>query len=443
MKSKIFLMVVLSTWVSPELSFGDIPQKISILDAYHELLGRSPTVRQARELINQSEAEARLAFSKLFFTFGGSLTAEHKKDGLLVGSPSFGGEYYNLYNAEMKLTQPIYAGGSLWGGYQAALSTRDVNSVAEKIAERNATQSLLTSYFQAHFSQDQVKTIEATLKVEQEAIATTRQRAQIGRSQKLDLLQIQTQVALLEAQLAQAKADAKTSISNLLSVLDMTDVRDVDLTTDLESFELQDLINRVKKEPFNVLEFESIEKQFNLLSEQKSVDLGTNLPQLSFIGTLDRNAYTKSGLTNNDANQWNFEVQLQIPIFSGFSLYAQRSQYAAKEKELEEQSKLVRDQVIASESQALHNLKAAEITLKSSELAFHLAEESVKEGTRNYRLSTIDYLVFLNVQQSYLTARTTLEQARLTYIQAVASYFVSTGHALEPLVQELHKRTKG
>ena len=73
----------------------------------------------------------------------------------------------------------------------------------------------------------------------------------------------------------------------------------------------------------------------------------------------------------------------------------------------------------------------------SSTQAVKLAEESQAEATRIYRLSQIDFLQFLTVQQAALQAKTSLDLLKYQNIIAYSNYFIATGQPLNILVDIL------
>jgi outer membrane protein TolC len=71
--------------------------------------------------------------------------------------------------------------------------------------------------------------------------------------------------------------------------------------------------------------------------------------------------------------------------------------------------------------------------------AVKLSEESQKEASRIYRLSQIDFLQFLSVQQAALQAQLSFDALKFQNILAYSNYFVATGQSLNILVDILNK----
>ena len=92
---------------------------------------------------------------------------------------------------------------------------------------------------------------------------------------------------------------------------------------------------------------------------------------------------------------------------------------------------------MAKQVSSLKNLQTSEASLVSSEAAVRLSEQSQNEAARLYKLSQIDFLQFLTVQQAALQAKTSLDQLKFQTILAYSNYFVATGQPLRKLVDIL------
>src|SRR3989344_379597 len=170
------------------------------------------------------------------------------------------------------------------------------------------------------------------------------------------------------------------------------------------------------------------------LQNQTNILLAKHWPQLNLLGSMGRSSYVKADLANDFAGSWALGLQLNIPLFSGLSSVSERRAAAARERQLVAQDAILKNKVALDEVRAMKDLEAAIAIIETSSAALGFARQSIKEAEKNYRFATIDYLQFLAVQQSYLYSELSHDQAEFTYIQAIARYFVASGHALNGLI---------
>jgi len=412
-------------------------EKLTIQNAVDRSLRANPSVIEAREKVHEGKSLHSAGLSKLFPSIGATVRAQRRKDSVLTGLAAFNGESYNQYETSLQLIQPIYTGGDLWAGLSAANREEEVRELDLKIAERDTIVQVITAFYTVMMNQEKLATLQNTRKVESESLDVAKRRETIGRGQHLDVLQIRTQVALFDSRIAQADADLKTSITRLMLLFGDRTTPAIDLQGNLRPKKLRQLLNRLKDQPYEIYEFSRIEAVRDEKRDTNKVALAKYWPQLNFFGNYGRISNTRADLNNDFANAWSYGLELKVPLFSGLSSVAEGNAYASSVKQIEIQESQIKDNAAYSETKAMHDLEAAESVIATSENALDLANQSVREAQRNYRLSTIDYLVFLTVQQSLLDALVSYQTAELTYITSIANYMVATGHPVNELVKVL------
>jgi outer membrane protein TolC len=410
---------------------------LTLQQAVDRAMASNADLADAREKVHEAKSLHSVGISLLFPRLSATLSGERRKDSVLTGLAAFNGESYNQYAASLQLVQPIYTGGDLFSGLSAASREEEVRELDLKIQERNLTVEVITAYYTVLMNQEKLATLKNTRNVENESVAVAKHRERIGRSQHLDVLQIKTQVALLDSRISQAEADLKTSVDALMLLFSDRTTTEVELKGKLRAKDLQKYLAKVKDQPYEIYEFTRIAALRDETSAKNKVALAKYWPQLSFIGQYGRVSNTRADLFNDYANAWAYGLELTIPIFSGLSSVAEGNAYASQLKQIEIQEGRLKDSVAYTETKALHDLQAAESIIGTSENALDLANQSVKEAQRNYKLSTIDYLQFLTVQQSLLESLVSYQTAELTYITATAKYLAATGHSVSDLVKVL------
>jgi outer membrane protein TolC len=78
-------------------------------------------------------------------------------------------------------------------------------------------------------------------------------------------------------------------------------------------------------------------------------------------------------------------------------------------------------------------LTLAQANMEAYHAAYRLADRSLAEARRTYRLATIDYLQFLNTEIAFFQAEVAYEQSKYDTVNAAALYCVAAGIPLKNL----------
>ena len=420
------------------LSFGaTTPPTLSLRSAINIALERNPVIGAAKSRFEESDSLLGQVRASAFPTLSAALNATHKKDAVSFGSPSFGGEAYNTYNAQLNLVQPLYVGGAFWAGYSVAQQEKAIRRLDFEIARRDLSVSVIQAFYLLLLNQEKLETLKRTAAVEKESLQTAEKRYRIGRGQLLDVLQIKTQISLLQSRIAQATSDLETSTVALVNLLGDRETKSITIKGTLRAHGIRPLVDEAKKEHYRIPEFERIAAKQDQFENQTTVNLAKHYPQLNLVGNVSRNAHVKQELTNSYSQSWSMALQLSIPLFSGLSSVSERHSLAAQSEQLRMEETRLKNQTALDEVRAAKDLEAAEAVIEAASEALGYARNSVKEAQRGYRLATIDYLQFLTVQTSLLDAELGHSQALFNYVNSSAKYLVASGHSLEGLIQVL------
>ncbi len=391
-------------------------------------------IRKQREHVEQSRQEMSVTRTKIFPSINLVGTGGSYKNG--TSNALFDGNIYNQYNIDLKLIQPLLVFGSLAAIRQAddqvKLSEFDV-----ELAERDLVANVIKAFYKVMSNRRLVEILERTQKVVSDTLTTAQSRLRTGRGQLLDVLQVKTEMALLKPQIEDAHNQLESSGAVLATFLAEEGKYELQLKGSLRAVFLKDVQRRLNFKNARLPELEKVRMQREALNETRSVTEGTHLPHLELIGDYVRNSYTKGGLGSDYARSWSVILQLTIPLFSGFQSIYERRSLASQDRQLEYAGRDLENSLALSQVQSLKTLQSAGASLESAEEAASLADQSMAEARRNYRLATIDFLQFLTVEKSTLEADKSLNKIKQDNIEAFANYFVATGQPLNVLVEIL------
>lgn len=400
------------------------------------------TIQSARQKIEQARADTSTTRALIFPSLNLIGTSEERKGAVTGGGTApFDGNPYNQYTAHLKLTQPLLAFGSLAAIRQSDYQIQ-INEIDAEMAERDLTVNVIAAFYKVLLNQRLLTILERTQSVVNESLATTQQRLRTGRGQLLDLLQAKTQIALLKPKIEDAHNQLESAGAQLASYLAEEGKYELQLRGTLRGLLLKDVQKHLNFKAARLPELERVRMQREQLIEQREVTGGKHLPNVMLLGDYGSSSFTKSDLFSGYNTNWSVMLQLTIPIFSGFQSIYERRSLGALDRQIEYQGLELENKLALAQVQSLKTLQSTGASLLSAEEAAELADQSMVEARRNYRLSTIDFLQFLTVQQSSLQAGSALETVRYDNVVALSKYFVATGQPLSVLVDLLQENKK-
>ena len=414
---------------------GPPPTALTVRSALNFALEHSPDVRSAKEKLVELDAQWNVVFSRVFPTISGNVGGYYKKDALNMGTPLFGGEPYNYYQMGLQISEPIYEGGTTFSALNVAKKEKVMRLYDVQIAERDVTVALIESFYTVLLNQRKLSTLQRQEEVEKKVLATAQNRYKIGRGQLLDVLQIKTQLALIQPKIAEARNQIDVSVASLANLIGHEQSSKLELRGDLEV--PPELARLSYDKRSDLPEIQRIRVQQEQFSDQRQVTLGKHLPTLNAVGNWGRASFTKTDLLNAYSTSWSMALQLNIPLFSGLSSMFERRQLASQEAQLGLNEVKLQDQTSINQIKADREFQLRRRLIEASALAATYSEESLREAEKNYRLQTSDYLQLLQAEQNYQQAQFSYDQAKYDFISAAAHFYAASGLPISDLVKVL------
>lgn len=402
---------------------------------------KNPKVLAARERVNQFDSQKSLTKSFIYPNVAWNLGGNYQKDAVYTGNPKFGGDPYNLYSSDLKLNQTLYQKGQISNVFVADFDKK-IQEVNLEITERDLTASIIEAFYRFILNQNLLQYLTKNQDILQKSLSTSTSRYQKGRGQLLDILQVKTQLALVAPQIEQAKGQLVIAGQQLISFMGEDEHPDLKLKGRLKTLLLKDVQKYIDLKNFYLPEYQVNQLQLTQLDYSRDVVLGKHYPNIKLVGDYLYNNYKKSDLFSDYSHAWAIQVQLNIPLFSGLSSSYERSILASQESQLRIARNDLENSLSLKQVTSMRNLETSEISLVSSESAVKLADEAQTEAGRLYKLSQIDFLQYLSVQQAALQANSSLDQLKYQSIVAYSNYFVATGQPLNVLINILTEEAK-
>lgn len=412
--------------------------RLRLKDAVECALANNPSISQQKKKVQEQAILKSKSASPLFPQVSFTGLALSKKDSVMLGDVFFDGDPYNQYTLDLHASQLLYQYGAL-SAVDVATKNERIQELQLEIAERDLTAQVIDAFYRLLMDQSNLDNLLGIEKAEQETLAVIVHRTRLGRNQYLDVLQAKTQLALIAPQIQVARTQVRVDAARIANLLGDPEAREVQIEGELVSPPLVALRSDLRLSEAHIPEYEQQLVRMERLDSQEAAALGPDLPQLSIVSDIGRNAYAKTDLMDSAATYWVAGLQLTIPLFSGLSSIYKRQDFASRASQLELQRNNVENNFSYAQVKSLKTVEVSYASLLPSIEAYRLASASLTEALRTFRLGTVDYLQYLTVQQAYYQAVTALNQAKYSYISSLVKYFVATGLPLNQLADDLQR----
>jgi len=342
--------------------------------------------------------------------------------GLLFGNLPFGQK--NSYVASLSGSQTLYSGGRV----RAALRVADEFSHAAQLGLTESLADIVlqtrTAYLNALLAQEMARIAEAAVTQAEEFLAQERMRLEQGTASELEVLRAEVSLENLRAPLVQARNAASLATLDLKRLVDIPLEQPVQLTTPLSAPTEAELAeNRVSPEFLlsRRAAVQAAESQVAIREQQVRIARGAHLPSVNLTVNYGRQAFPGK-LFDLGGQPWRTDftavVGVSVPIFSGFRAQAevQQAQVALNQEKL--RLSQLRENVQLQYEQAMGEREraAAELTGR---------QRTVEQAQRVHDLTVLRYDQGLATQLEVSDARLALLQARTNLAQAIADFHMA------------------
>lgn len=432
--------VILFT-LMPPIAYGQHtppPINLSLSRAIQTSLESNGSFAQVKEKENEADYNISASRSIYFPNISASATVYKQKDA--ETNPFFINrkEAYNQYGLNLHLNQLIYQRGS-WATLSSARKIRDIAVINTSIARRNLSNGVIQAYYQIILNKRNIHTLLEQKKVVDESLKNAERRMNSESGRLLDVLQIKTQLALLEGEIVSAQNlfdESRTTLANLMGDSRSQNFVFID---SLEAPSIAELESLIKSHPAEIPEIKRDDIAISQIDDQRKLLWGQNLPYLNLVGNYAFTSFDDSTLFEQTANSWQVGLQLTIPLFSGLSTVYQNRALLSSQLQLKFERRFIEDQFTLQQINNRKNLENAYSSIQTGEIALNLAQKSLDEAKKNYLRGTVDYLQYLSVQQQHVVAEQSLNSYKYNYIVAMTNYYVSHGQDMSALVALIEK----
>jgi outer membrane protein len=383
MKNNLLLILFLGILSVP--SFG----ALSLEESFRSAKLNMESIKRADAVINQSEEFRKQARAAVLPTISGvgSYTSIDRPVG--AGTNPF--LLTRQHSAAIRLNQPLLRGGTV-SAYELAKDNILLARYQKDATEINLYQLIINAYYNLNIAQVDKKNVQELLKYSRERVNEIRDRTNIGRSRKGELVEAEAQLLTAESQFQQTLISLNQAEKNFEFFTRM-EPKDIVISDTIPKLSgpVSDYLQKVRIRP-DIL---ATRQETKIAERQISIAKGGHLPSLD----LTSNYYLeRTGVLAT--SDWDVGLAVVIPLFQGGGVVAAVRE-AAQGKRIAElrSSEALRaaERDMAINYQTIVQLQEQ---LKSLKLALVKAEEAYRLNKKDYKfglVTNLDVLQSLNI----------------------------------------------
>lgn len=355
------------------------------------------SIKRADSVVDQANELKSKAKSAILPTITalGSYTKIDKPKG--AGSSPF--LLLEQRSASLKLVQPIIKGGAL-SAYDYSKDNFLLAKFQRDATELNLYELVINSFYNLQIAQTDVKNVQELLKYSKERVKEIRDRAQIGRSRRSEVVEAEAQLMIAESQYQQTliALDEAKRLFNFYTGIDpeKNELKDEDPKF---AGTLSEYLQKIQDRP----DIQASRQDARLADRQVSIAKGGHYPSLDFIG----NYYlTRTGVLST--SDWDVGFALSIPLYEGGSVSADVREATHGRRIAELQYK---ENLRAAERNVSFNYQSI-IQLQSQ---LKILKEALSKSQEAYRLIQQDYKLGLVTNLDVLQSLNTFIETKRSY----------------------------
>lgn len=338
------------------------------------------------------------------------------------------GAHHNL-QGNVSLTQPIFAWGRYYYGFQAAKLQYEAAEKEFMATENKLRLEVYQTFYRVLIAQEFVTVAEQSVELVQKQLKMAETSFEAGVTANFDVLRAKVQLANAEAQLIRAKNGVRTAKNTFKTLLNLPLSEQVSVEGSFEtpevSIQLDDLIKvALEKRP------EVTQSKLNEQAGEKQLKVSKTrqLPDLSFFS----NYQISQNERLTDMNRiWSLGLQINIPIFDGFASRAAIQQSKSMLSQLQLGTQQTKSTVEFEVRNAYLALLEAKTLIDVQRETVAQAEESVRIANLQFENGMITTVELTDTQLALMQAIVNRLQAQHDYVVGLAQLEKAIGQKIE------------
>jgi outer membrane protein TolC len=324
------------------------------------------------------------------------------------------------YSANLRVTQPVFAGGSI----VAKLNAGKLFSLLTDQAIRAVTQDVLyaaqKAYYDVLLNQHLLEISADAVRSAQAHLDNVKRKRQGGVASDFDVLRAEVELSNFRAEHIQNKNAINVSKANLLKIMGVSQDSDIVLSDELVYL------------PSDVSMEEAVGAAFQRRPDlfERQLDIKWQKEQLNIarsrwwprIDSYYENTWARPDPHNSTeiewGRAWQAGVMVTLPVFDGFAREGTIIQQKAKFKQAQ-------IDLVDAEETALFELTKALLSIEDSKEFVESQRLNLARAEEGLRLAEIGYREGINTQVEMIDAQAALTKARAFYYEAVYTHLIA------------------
>jgi outer membrane protein TolC len=406
-----------------ETSQPHISGQLTVEDCLKLALANNKGLQRVLEEKQIARGEELKSYSAILPTVG--LTGDYKRLDMVSSiSIPFGpkitmGDVDN-YTAGLRVTQPIYAGGSIIARLNAGRLFSLLTDQTVRATVQNLTYAASHAYYDVLLNQHLLQISADAVRSAQAHLDSVKQKRQGGVASDFDVLRAEVELSNFQAELIRNKNAINVAKANLLKVMGVSQDSDVTLSNELVYVPLKVPMEEAVEAAYrNRPDLFGREFDIKYQKELLKVIQSRYWPVIS--GYYDR-TWSKPDPHNRMliewGRAWDVGVMATLPIFDGFAREGDIAQQKARLK----QSQI---DLVDAEETTLFELTKAQLSIEDAQEFVESQRLNLTRAEEGLRLAEVGYREGTNTQVEMIDTQAALTTARANYYQAIYTHIIA------------------
>jgi outer membrane protein len=338
----------------------------------------------------------------------------------LTGTGGFS-QNYNLLNAQLSVTQPIWTGGRATAKLKAAEAQVLAGREQLRQTEGQVMLSVIQAYEDVRRDEQALQIRKDNVGVLQRQVDETRARFEVGEVTRTDVAQSEAQLAAAQATESSAQAQLASSRAEYAAVIGQSPGT---LEPEPEFKVFPDTVD----EAFDTVEYNNPAIRYADYSEEAaeaevSEAKAERMPQLGLQGSYGYEQPINPFTPSANVRTTTAAIVLTQPLFSGGSVESEIRQYI-------EEANVARIQLEAARRTSIQNVSQAWSSLLADKANIVADEEQERSARVAFEGTRAEQQAGLRTTLEVLTAQQVLEEAQLSLVGARHDEYVAAATVL-------------
>ena len=324
------------------------------------------------------------------------------------------------YSANLRVTQPIFAGGSIIANINAGKLFSLLTDQTVRAATQDVIYEAEFSYYDVVLNQHLYQISADAVRSAQAHLDDVKLKRNGGVASDFDVLRAEVELSNFQAELIQNKNTINVSKAQLLKVMGISQDSDFVPSDELTYVPLKMTMEQAVEIAYHNRP-DLYERQFDINYQNELLKIARSQYWPTISGFYDNtwaNPDPHNGTLIKWGHAWQAGVTATLPVFDGYAREGEIIQQKARFKQSQIDLIDAEETTLFELTKALFNIEDADEFVQSQKLNLTRAEEG-------NRLAGVGYREGINTQVEVIDAESALTKAKSLYYQAIYSHIIA------------------